>query len=72
MEPSNGEVLFQFEHDGSNGSARIPLPISVNQFLLNNDDALSKSFEIEVDGSALFSKESWQDRSIKGTTTFLA
>ncbi len=67
VDHSNGEVLIQFEHVGSNGSAMMPVPMPGNQFLLTNDDAFSKSFEIEADRSALLFKESWQDRSIKNT-----
>ena len=67
VDPTSGEVLFQFEHGGSNGSAMMPVPLAENQFLLTNDDAFSKSFEIEADGSALLSKEAWKERSIKNT-----
>jgi outer membrane protein assembly factor BamB len=68
VDPANGNILFEYEHEGGNGSAMVPVPTDDHHVILTLDDSFSKSIslrpgvagEIEV-------ADAWQDRSIKNT-----
>lgn len=67
VDPDNGELLFEFPHQGSNGSAMMPVPFGTNQLLLTNDDSFSRAFEIKPAAEGYDVSESWTDRSIKNS-----
>lgn len=67
VDPQNGKQLFEFEHNGSNGSAMMPVPLGDNRILLTNDDSFSRVFQINPAESGYDVTEAWSDRSIKNT-----
>ncbi len=67
VDPKNGELAFEFEHGGGNGSAVTPVPIGSNKFLLTLDDAFSKAVSLQSNGSEITVSEEWKTRSIRNT-----
>lgn len=67
VKPATGKVVFEFKHNGSNGSAMMPVPFDQNKLLLTNDDSFSKAFKIEPADNGFNTSEFWSDRSIKNT-----
>ncbi len=67
VDPTDGKIVFEYEHKGGNGSAMIPVPIGNNQFLLTLDDRFSTAVELRPLDNALHASEAWQQRSIKNT-----
>ncbi len=71
LDPEDGSILFEFEHEGGNGSAMIPVLIGQENdsatVLLTLDDKFSKAVTISLDGEEFSAEEKWQERSIKNT-----
>ncbi len=68
VNPENGEIVFQFEHGGGNGSAVMPVAIGGNDVLITVDDAFSKAVTLTpIDENKIAASEKWQQRSIKNT-----
>ena len=68
ISPETGEVLFEFEHGGGNGSAVMPVDIGQNNILMTIDDSFSKAINLRpIDTDKVAASEQWQHRSIKNT-----
>jgi len=68
VNPETGEIVFEFEHGGGNGSAVMPVAIGDNSVLITVDDAFSKAVQLRpVDEKKIAASELWQHRSIKNT-----
>ena len=68
VDPANGEVLFEHEHGGGNGSAMVPVVLPENRVLMTLDDAHSTVVSLRPgDGDKIAVSEEWQNRSIKNT-----
>jgi len=68
VNPETGEIVFEFEHGGGNGSAVMPVAIGDDAVLITVDDAFSKAVQLRpVDEKKIAASELWQHRSIKNT-----
>ena len=67
VDPRTGKVLFNFPHNGANGSAMMPVPFDNDKLLFTNDDSFSRAFQIKPGEDGLVHSEVWSDRSIKNT-----
>ena len=64
----DGTKLFEFEHNGGNGSAMVPVVSTDNSVVLTLDDSFSKAVTLNpVDQNQVNVSERWQERSIKNT-----
>ena len=67
VDPGTGKVLLNFEHQGSNGSAMMPVPFDNDKILLTNDDSFSRVFQLKPSEDGFSASEFWTNRSIKNT-----
>lgn len=68
INPETGDIVFEFEHGGGNGSAVMPVAIGDDNVLITVDDAFSKSVNLRpIDDQKIAASEQWQERSIKNT-----
>jgi outer membrane protein assembly factor BamB len=67
LDPLNGKLIFEYEHQGGNSGSVTPVPIGGGKFMMNLDGSYSIAVELNsVDGS-IHASEAWKDRSIKNT-----
>ncbi len=68
VDPESGQVLFEFEHQGGNGSAVVPVPLAGDAVVLTLDDLFSKAVKLRPgNGDQIEVSEYWQSPSIKNT-----
>ena len=68
VNPESGDIVFEFEHGGGNGSAVMPVDIGDEAVLITVDDAFSKAVKLRpIDENKIAASELWQHRSIKNT-----
>lgn len=67
VDPSNGNMLFEFAHGGSNGSAMMPVPLPENGLLFTNDDSFSKVFTLKPNQIGFDASEKWSSKGIKNS-----
>ena len=67
VDAGSGEVVFEHEHGGRNGSAMMPVMLDDQTVLLTLDDAHSTAFYLRQVGDKIEVSEAWQERSIKNT-----
>lgn len=68
VDAKNGRVLFEFAHEGGNGSAMVPVPIEGDRVVLTLDDGFSKAVSLRPgNDNQIAVSEEWQNRSIKNT-----
>jgi enterochelin esterase-like enzyme len=67
VDPSDGRIVFEYEHQGGNAGAVTPVPIGENTVLLTLDDSFSKAVSLQPTGTKINVSEEWQNRSIKNT-----
>ena len=68
VNPTDGKLLFEFEHQGGNGGAIVPVPIGNDRVVMTLDDAFSKAVKLRPGNDDLIEvSEEWQNRSIKNT-----
>jgi len=68
VNPTTGDIVFEFEHGGRNGSAVMPVAIGDNNFLITVDDGYSKAINLRpIDDQKISASEQWKNRSIKNT-----
>ena len=67
VNPEVGTVLFEYVHEGGNGSAMMPVVFENNKVLLTLDDRFSKAVSLRPDGEKINVSAEWQQPSIKNT-----
>ncbi|QEG22204.1 outer membrane protein assembly factor BamB family protein [Mariniblastus fucicola] len=64
----SGQIVFEFEHGGGNGSAVMPVATDDGNVVITIDDGFSKAINLRpVDDQKIAASETWQQRSIKNT-----
>ena len=67
VNPDDGQILFEYEHGGENGSAMMPVVYDGNKVLLTLDDRFSKAVSLRPVEDSINVSEEWQQTSIKNT-----
>ena len=67
VNPEDGKVLFEYAHEGGNGSAMMPVVFDQNKVLLTLDDRFSKAVSLRPVGDQVNVSEEWQQPTIKNT-----
>ncbi len=68
VDAKSGEVLFEYPHNGGNGSAMVPVVLPEDNVLLTLDDSYSKTLSLKAtDSKQINVSEKWQQRTIKNT-----
>lgn len=67
VNPEDGNVLFEYEHEGGNGSAMMPVVFDQSKVLLTLDDRFSKAISLRPVDETINVSEEWQQPTIKNT-----